>query len=324
MKASPYRPRPKRDPEVPGLFWQGVYHALVVGLLAGLGVWAFLLLGGAPLASDPQRAVLTLAAWGLFAAAAVCSWVWGHRGLRMVGADLVAAVGCHLEWLVRPFVPEGDTPDRGRRVEARAQDLARAVMAVPVGVPIMVALAAGGRVRAINPGALGMLAFLGAVMWLLLAGTTWQWAVARNAAPRATPAVSAAQARGETMRRSAELDSSLQLAVARAKRVKAEGDLATATDILEQALRDAEAQGRSVAHLQLHWHLAWLYAARGNTDGAMVMFRTVLDLADPDSEEYREARAALGRLASRAGAGAALEEPHSQVLEEDALGPPPQ
>ena len=319
MTTSPYRPRPKRDPEVSQLFWQGVYHALVVGLLAGLGLWAFLLLGGAPLASDPNRAVLTLAAWGLFAAAAVCSSVWGHRGLRMVGADLVAAVGYQVEWLVRPFVPEGDVPDRARRVEATAQGLARMILAAPAGIPIMVALAAGGRVRAVNPGALGMLAFLGAVMWVLLAGTVWQWAVVKGAGPRAAPVVSATESRAETMRRSAALDSRLQLAVARAKRAKAEGDMATATDILEQALRDAEAEGRSVAHLQLHWQLAWLYAERGNTDGAMVMFQTVLDLAAPDSEEHEEALAALRRLAARAGAGAALHEPHSRVLEEDTL-----
>lgn len=323
MKTSPYRPRPKRDPQVPQLFWQGVYHALVVGLLAGLGVWAFLLLGGAPLAPDPNRAVLTLAAWGLFAAAAVCAWVWGYRGLRMVGEDLVEAVGYHLEWLVWPFVPEGDVPDRGRRVEARAQGLARAVMAAPAGIPVMVALAAGGKVRPINPSALGMLTFLGAVMWLLMAGTVWQWAVVRSPGPPAPTVAGASETRAEAMRRSAELDSRLQLAVARAKRAKADGDLMAATDILEQALRDAEAEGRSVAHLQLHWHLAWLYAARGNTDGAMVMFQTVLDLAEPDSEEHREARAALRRLAARTGAEAALHEPHSQLLEEDTVGFPP-
>ena len=318
-QVSPYRPKLRTDPQVLQLLWRGIYYGIAVGLLVGAGVWGFLLLGGAPVAADQTRAVLTLAAGGLLGAAAVCSSIWGARGLQAVGTDLVEAVAYRLEWFLWPFIPESERYDREQRVEAASQAVARAILAAPAGVPVMVALLSSRKIRPLALLPLGMLTALGAAIWILVLVTGWHWAITPNIAPPQPPAVNQALARARAGRESAQLDSALQLAVARAKRAKADGDNPRATQILEQALRDAEAQGRSVAHLQLHWLLAWLYADRGDIHGAMTMFRTVLDLAEPDSEMAEEADAALRRLAKKATREAQGAETPTVILEEDSL-----
>ncbi len=314
---TPYRPRPRRDPRVRQLLWQGVASGLVGGLLAGVPLWLFLLLGGAPLAQDRTHAVLTLAAGGAFGACAVCAWVWGRWGLPLVAGDALEAAGGRIAGVVARLAPAEDPGDNAS-AQSTGVAVVRGALAAPAGIPVMLMLLIGGRVRRLAPIPLGFMLVLGTVFWLLVLTAGWQWAVlaapaAAPTAPTPTPAERARMAR-----RSAELDSSLQLAVAKAKRAKNAGDLPTATGILEQALRDARAQGRSVSHLQLHWFLGWLYADQGNLDGAMVMFQTVLGLAEPGSRPYLEAEAALQRLAKRSAMRTTGPEPSSRILAEDA------
>lgn len=296
--ARPYRPRAKTDPRIPQLFWRGAYYGIVVGLLAGAALWGFLLLGGAPVAFTQTRTALTLLACGLFGTALIQVGVWGARGLEMVGQDLIDNVACRIEWLLWPFVPESEAYVREERVAAAAQSVARVMLAAPAGLPIMAALIAARKVSAIPKLALMILIALGAVLWLMVISVGWRWLMIAPPPPPLSP-VRIAPPDLATQRSDAEVDSALQLAVARADRAKADGDNQTAIAILELALRDADAQGRSVAHLQVHWLLAWMYAEEGDVPAAMVMFRAVLDLADPDGEQHREARAALRRLAAK-------------------------
>jgi len=317
-EATAYRPRPRRDRRVPEVFWQGVYYGISVGLLVGAAVWGLLLLGGAPLATDRVRALVTLAGCGAVGAAVVCSWVWGRRGLQLADHSLPRTLGDRLQWLMWLFVGGEDEAQREERVQAAARTLASRILAGPVGVPVMVVLGATGKAQPLAPAGLVAVSGLGTLAWALLLVAWWQWLIppAPPTAVGPSPAqIAMAQARAE--REQARLDSALQLAVARARRAKKVDKVQEAISILEQALQQAEAQGRSVAHLELHWMLAWLYADTGNLDGAIVMFKTVLELAEPGSTRYTEAQAAIDRLMRKAGYITAGGEADTRILQED-------
>lgn len=331
--ARPYHPKTKRDPLVGEVFWEGVYYGLACGLLAGGGVWVFVMLGGAPVAASRGHAALTLAGCGLFGLLAVSSWVWGARGLELTAPGLVTAAGLRLEWLLWPFIPESADQDRGERVGAAARRLARALLALPAGLAVMIALGASGQVRPLRGGPLAALSALALILWL---GVAVQGAHAllgpRRVPAPARPAVDLAAAeRLRQERVAAETDSALQLAVAKAKRAKARGEDLLAISTLETALNDAHIEGRSVAHLELHRQLGWLYARQGNVPLAAVMFETVLRLAEPGSPQAREATATLARLHDRAavehagGAPPASPAPPGLVPQQPAArrGPPP-
>ncbi len=317
MKAAkPYTPKPKRDPRVGEMFWHGVYLSVLVGLLAGAALWGFLLLGGAPLVADRARAMATLISCALFGAAALCAWGWGRRGLELSGEALVNAAAPRVAWLVWAFTPESDEYDRAEETDRAGRRLVRGLLALPVGVPLMIAFATARKARPFAPGALWGLSALGAGMWILLAVAGWQRLMPQPA-PLVEPVEPSVVERAEADQAQAEMDSALELAVARARRAKAQGNKGQAMRYLEDALRSASIDGRSVRHVQLHRNLAWLYAEGGNPAGAMVMFRMVLELADPGSDEQREAEAALKRLAFRSGLSASPASSPSQVLAED-------
>ena len=301
--AAPYRPRTKRDPAIAGLFWRGVYSAAVFGLLSGAAIWGFLALGGAWEGKPRNHAVASLVACGVIGALAAAAWTWGACGLDRVGRDFLNRAGRRLEWLVWPFTPasgeEGE--DRRLRVELRARGFARTLLGLPVGIPIMAAIVGAGRTRELPRASLWALAGIGLAFWVVLLSSTWQWALG-GAPPPPPPPVSPA-ARIQQDRVAAELDSSLQLAVAKARRAKGHGDNLAAIRILEQALQDAESRGRPVAHLELHWLLGWLYAKENNPDGAIVMFETVLNLAEPGSSMARQAQVTIDRLQRRSALG---------------------
>lgn len=317
---APYRPRPKRDPRIARLFWQGIYYGLVVGLLAGTAAWGLLLLGGAApaLASDRTRSLLTLLGCGIYGLMAVCAWVWGWYGITLMEDDALAVTGPWVASLVGLFARsrregddmemEGDAageetdeedlpPDEPEEIAAR---LSRGLIAGLIGPPLLLSFVLARAVRPLTAGPLRLMAFSGLVAWILVTAAGWRWLMAAPARPSPAAVKQAQEEAARAERWDAEYNSTLQLAVARAKRARDAGDDGRAIQILEQALRRAEAQGRSVAHLQLHWMLAWLYAKTGNVDGAMVMFQTVLKLAEPGSVEAREAAAALQRLSRKA------------------------
>jgi tetratricopeptide (TPR) repeat protein len=316
---APYRPRPKRDPRIARLFWQGIYYGIVVGLLAGAGVWGLLMLGGAApaLATDRTRSLLTLLGCGIYGLMAAAAWVWGWYGILLMRDDALAVTGAWVAWVVRRFVrpwgaaeeEEDDEEeelqqDEEEVVEEDANDIAerlsRGLIAGFIGPPLLLTLVLARGVRPLTAAALRVMALCGLVAWTLVTVAGWRWLMAAPPAPSRAALKQAQEEAARAARWDAEFNSTLQLAVARAKRARAAGDDQRAIQILEQALRETEAQGRSVAHLQLHWMLAWLYAKTGNVDGAMVMFQTVLKLADPGSVEAREAAAALQRLSRKA------------------------
>jgi hypothetical protein len=317
-----YRPKVRRDPQVTHLFWQGVYYGIVVGLLAGAGLWGFLLLGGAgpALAADRGRTLLTLVSCGVFGGGLICVWVWGYQALLLTGPEIVATFGDRLGSLVGLFFRDEEVEDRELRVAAASQDLARGLLALPAGLPLMVVLGFRGKLAQLATLPLGLLSGLSAVAWVLLIAAGWQWLLFVKPKEPPKPPVPSPQERLDTARQEAEMDSALQLAVAKAHRARAAGDPDKAIKILEEALRDADLQGRSVAHLQLHRLLGWLYAKQGNVDGAMVMFQTVTRLAPPDSPEMQEAQAALERLTRKAEAASGVSSAPvpTKVLDQDA------
>jgi len=319
---TPYRPRRKRDPRVAAIFWEGIYLALLVGLLAGAALWAFLVMGGAPFADSRARAVATLTACAGLGALFSCAWGWGRRALGTLAPDWVADVGARLEWLVWPFVMESQDEqyDRGEAVAQIAQTMATAILSPMLGLSLMTAVGASGKLRAFSRGALTALGVLGAAIWIVLAVALWHWLFPPVAAQIVEdPAAPELVVTGDPdpVSNDANYDSNLELAVARAKMAKANGEQDRAVQILEQALRDARAQGRDVGHVELHRVLGWLYAGRGELAAAMVMFETVARLTPEDSPEHTEALQTLDRLARRAGLATAPVSTPSQVLEQD-------
>lgn len=312
---APYRPRPRRDPRVRAFLWEGVYHGLAFGLLAGVALWGLLLLGGAALAESAGRAGTTITACGITGALLVACWFWGYRGLAVIAPDLVAACVPAVLWLVRLFVRDEDPELQEQRVLATADALVRGALAVPAGIPVLLVLLGRGQFRPTSAWRLGLASAGLGVAWLVLASHGWNWLVAWR--PPAPPPGPDPRARARMLREQAETDSALQLAVAKAKIARSKGNPRRAISILEGALRDAQAQGRSVAHLQLHWLLGWLYADTGDIYGAQVMFRIVSDLAEPGSHMHREALAALERLERRAQVEEALGGSSTRILRDD-------
>jgi hypothetical protein len=253
--------------------------------------WGFIALGGGPVLADRNRAVVSLAGCGLFGALAAASWVWGALWLDRFAPPLIGAVGCRLQWLVHPFV-ERAAQDRDLQTIRASCRLSRALMALPVGVPGM-ALHATTRLTEAGPVLSSALVIGGLAAWLVGAHIGWSRLLAPIPVPPPPPSGRAVL---DAARDAAEYDSALQLAVAQAKRAKAAGRNEKAIQILQTALRDAQTQGRSVAHVGLHWYLAWLYAAEGDTTTALVMFQTVQELVDPDSKMATEAAGAIERL----------------------------
>lgn len=292
---TPYQPRRRRQPrpEVTYDLWQGIYLACVLGLPLGVAPWGLVALGGGPVLASRDRAVISLAACGLTGALAAASWGWGARWLERFAADLVRAVGDWLQPLLRPFTASAGDPDQVLAIASFR--FARAVLALPVGVPGML-LHVLSRATRVASGLTVFFLILGFVGWTV--GLRLGWLRLLAPVPVPPPPPSPAETLNAA-RQEALFDSDLQLAVAKAKRAKSAGDNAKAIAVLEGALRDAQAQGRSVAHAELHWYLAWLYAAEGDTAGAIVMFQTVQELADPDSEMAVEAAAAAQRLSRK-------------------------
>jgi hypothetical protein len=290
---APYQPKRRRRarPEVAVAFWRGLYYASILGLPLGMAFWGFIALGGGPVLADRNRAVVSLAGCGLVGALAAASWVWGALWLDRFAPALIEAVALRLRWLVHPFV-ERAAEDREGATERAAWGLARALMALPVGVPGMILHAATPLTQA-GPVLSTSLVVGGLVVWLMGAHVGWSRLLAPVPVPPPPPSgrdvLNAA-------RDAAEYDSALQLAVAKAKRAKAVGQNEKAIKILEAALREAAQQGRSVAHVELHWYLAWLYAAEGDATSALVMFETVQELAGPGSAQATGAAEAIQRL----------------------------
>lgn len=310
---APYRPRPRRDARIERLFWQGIYYGIVVGLLAGAAAWGLLMLGGAApaLATDRVRSLLTLVGCGVYSLLAVTSWVWGWFAAPLMDDDALDVTGPWVQSLVRLFararasssedseeVDEEDVPDDDPR--DIASRLARGLIAGLIGPPLMLSFALARAIRPLTVAPLRVMAVSGLAAWVLVTAAGWRWLMAMPPRPDSAAIQQAHEQAARAERWDAEYNSNLQLAVARAKRARDAGHDQRAIEILETALREAEAHGRSVAHLQLHWMLGWLYAKAGNTDGAMVMFQTVLQLAEPGSVEATEATAALQRLSKRA------------------------
>lgn len=71
---------------------------------------------------------------------------------------------------------------------------------------------------------------------------------------------------------------------------KNHGDLANARRTLESILL------RDPTMVEAHYMLAWVHAQAGDRDLAADEFRAVVNLADPESEQYRQAAEALKRL----------------------------
>lgn len=331
---APYRPRPKRDARIARLFWQGVYYGIVVGLLAGAAAWGLLMLGGATpaLATDRVRSLLTLLGCGIYGALVVSSWVWGWYAGTLMDDDALTVTGSWVQSLVGLFArsraaSDDDSEDEESDDEDVAEDdpqdiaqrLARGLLAGLIGPPLMLTFMLSRAVRPLTAAPLRIMALSGLVAWLLVTAAGWQWLMATPARPNPTAAVAAHKQAARAERWDAEYNSGLQLAVARAKRARDAGEDQRAIQILEQALREAEVRGRSVAHLQLHWMLGWMYAKTGNVDGAMVMFQTVLQLAEPGSVEAAEASAAMQRLSQRAAILSAPDLPSAPTQP----GPPP-
>ena len=134
---------------------------------------------------------------------------------------------------------------------------------------------------------------LGAGLWAVLLAIGKLWLLPPAPPPPPAPTGPTPAQVEHARQADAELDSSLQLAVSRARRAKDEGRTDDAIDILQQALREAGATGRSVAHVQVHWLLGWLYADRGDRGAAMAMFRSVAELSEPGSQYYEQASAAF-------------------------------
>lgn len=326
----PYKPRRRRDPQIAAAFWAGVYRAVIVGLFAGLILWGLLLLGGAPLIRTRATAALSVLVCGLIGALLLAAWEWGRRTLALTASEVVTALGRRLEFLIWPFVGESETEsetedeagsesqedqDRAAQVEHGARGLAQALLAPLVGIPMMAALLRRGQVRSFSARAVSALAVLGAALWIVGAVVGWRWL---KPAPPPPPAETQVAAQPVTPQTDPRYDSVLELAVAKARMAKDEGNTAEAITLLEQALSDVAMQGRDVSHPELHRNLAWLYAEEGNINGAIVMFETVLRLVPEGSVEWREAQGALTRLSLRSSEVLAPVGTDSTLLDEDA------
>lgn len=294
----PYKPRPKRDPRINRVLWAGVYFGLVIGLFAGLAFWGLLVLGGAPLWVERGRAVLSLLLCGLMGALAVAAWVWGYRGLELVGSELVTRTGMLLKRPLIRLIRVDDEGDREQLATTMSENLARRLLAWPCGVPMALHLGLSTTPRPLDPGPTGAFLGVGLAGWIVALVLAKFWLL--PAPPPVPPQTGPTPMQIEHARQNeAEMDSTLQLAVSRARRAKDAGDSEQALAILQEALRNAGAAGRSVAHLQVHWMLGWLYADRGDKGAALAMFRAVTELSEPGTQFHEEAKAAFLRISEQ-------------------------
>lgn len=318
--STPYQPRRRRQAPSEGLrdFWQGLYLACVLGLPIGAAAWGLVALGGGPVLASRERAVISLLGCGLTGALAAASWGWGARWLDRHAMDLVRAIADRLQPLLQRLAPGPD--DEPEPAAISSYRCARALLAWPVGIPGALARVLGAR-GAATTGLTTTLLLIGAAGWIigLRLGALRLLAPVPLPPPPPSPAETLHAAREEAL-----FDSSLQLAVAKAKRAKSAGDNAKAIAVLEGALRDAQAEGRSVAHAELHWYLAWLYAAEGDTAAALVMFQTVQELAEPGSKMATEADRAVQRLSRKARGMSAPPVPEPDVAPPAGAEPAPE
>ena len=320
----PYKPRPKRDPRITQMLWAGAYFGLVVGLFAGLALWGLLVLGGAPLWVERGRAVLSLVLCGLLGAVAVAAWVWGYRGLELVGCELVTRTARLLRRPLTRLIRVEEESDREQVAATVGEDLARRLLAWPCGVPLAVHLGLSTTPRPLDAGPTGALLGVGLVGWIvvLVLAKSWLLPPPPPVPPRTGPTPGEIE---HARQDEAETDSSLQLAVSRARRAKDAGDSEQAVAILQEALRNAGAAGRSVAHLQVHWMLGWLYADRGDRGAALAMFRAVTELSEPGTQFHEEAKAAFLRITSQLDEQEEVRRAPQRLLPEppDGAAPPP-
>ncbi len=87
-----------------------------------------------------------------------------------------------------------------------------------------------------------------------------------------------------------ELDQQLSAMLELARQYRDEGELQQAREMLEQAVLTDPTSAEA------HYLLAWVHIDAGNRDLARAEFTATVNLADPDSEMYREAEAALERM----------------------------
>ena len=178
-----------------------------------------------------------------------------------------------------------------------SENLARAPAGLALRGPMALHLGLSTTPRPLDPGPTGAFLGVGLAGWIVALVLAKFWLL--PAPPPVPPQTGPTPMQIEHARQNeAEMDSTLQLAVSRARRAKDAGDSEQALAILQEALRNAGPQGAA-------WPICrctgcWAGSTdRGDKGAALAMFRAVTELSEPGTQFHEEAKAAFLRISEQ-------------------------